>query len=103
MDHPTIVELSEKYACTPAQLMLRWNLQKGHVVLPKSVRRERIEENADVGGFEIGEGDVRRLEGLDEGLVTGEFSFSFLPFIPWGLCFMLVVAVAASFLRSWKM
>jgi hypothetical protein len=43
------------------------------------------------------------LEGLDEGLVTGEFSFSFLPFIPWGLCFMLVVAVAASFLRSWKM
>jgi len=70
LDHPVIVELSRKYACTPAQLMLRWNLQKGNVVLPKSVRRERIEENAAVGGFEIGEGDVRRLEGLDEGLVT---------------------------------
>jgi diketogulonate reductase-like aldo/keto reductase len=53
--------------------MLRWNLQKGHVVLPKSVRRERIVENAEVGGFEIGEGDVKRMEGLDEGLVTGEF------------------------------
>lgn len=75
MDHPTIIELSKKYACTPAQLMLRWNLQKGHVVLPKSVRRERIVENAGVGGFEIGEGDVRVLEGLDEGLVTGESSF----------------------------
>ncbi|KAM0711930.1 hypothetical protein Q7P35_001300 [Cladosporium inversicolor] len=70
MDHPTIIELSEKYKCTPAQLMLRWNLQKGHVVLPKSVRKARIEENAEVGGFEIGEGDVRVLDGLDEGLVT---------------------------------
>ena len=77
MDHPTIIELSKKYACTPAQLMLRWNLQKGHVVLPKSVRKERIVENAGVGGFEIGEGDVKALEGLDEGLVTGEFSRSF--------------------------
>lgn len=77
MDHPTIIELSKKYKCSPAQLMLRWNLQKGHVVLPKSVKKERIVENADVGGFEIGEGDVRRLDGLDEGLVTGEFlSFS---------------------------
>jgi diketogulonate reductase-like aldo/keto reductase len=74
MDHPTIVELSKKNACTPAQLMLRWNLQKGHVVLPKSVRRERIEENAEVGGFEISSHDVGRMEGLDEGLVTGEFS-----------------------------
>lgn len=75
MDHPTVVELSKKYACTPAQLMLRWNLQKGHVVLPKSIRKERIVENAGVGGFEIGEGDVRVLEGLDEGLVTGESLF----------------------------
>jgi len=73
MDHPVIIELSEKYGCTPAQLMLRWNLQKGHVVLPKSVRRERIVENAQVGGFEIEEGDVQVLGGLDEGLVTGEF------------------------------
>jgi len=73
MDHPTIVSLSKKYDCTPAQLMLRWNLQKGHVVLPKSVKKERIVENAGVGGFEVDEEDVRRLEGLDEGLVTGEF------------------------------
>ena len=87
MDHPTIVELSKKYDCTPAQLMLRWNLQKGHVVLPKSVKRERIVENADVGGFEVSEEDVRRMEGLDEGLVTGEsllsFSFLFFSFLFW--------------------
>lgn len=49
----------------------------GFVPLPKSVRRERIEENADVAGIEIGEEDMRELGGLDEGLVTG-MSFSFL-------------------------
>ena len=76
MDHPTIVSLSKKYDCTPAQLMLRWNLQKGHVVLPKSVKKERIVENAEVEGFEIDGEDVRRMEGLDEGLVTGEFFFT---------------------------
>jgi diketogulonate reductase-like aldo/keto reductase len=79
MKDPTIVELSKKYKCTPAQLMIRWNLQQGNVVLPKSVKRERIEENADVGAFEIEEGDSRVLDGLDEGLVTGEsFFFSSL-------------------------
>ena len=85
MQDPTIVELSKKYGCTPAQLMVRWNLQKGNVVLPKSVKKERIVENADAGGFEIGDEDVRRMEGLDEYLVTGEF-FSLIfptPFCCW--------------------
>ncbi|KAI6865579.1 Aldo/keto reductase [Hortaea werneckii] len=70
MKHPTILSLSKKYGCTPAQLLVRWSCQMGFVPLPKSVRRERIEENAMVGGFEIDEGDMRELEGLDEGLVT---------------------------------
>lgn len=78
MKDPTIVRLSQKYNCTPAQLMVRWNLQHGHVVLPKSVKRERIVENADVGGFVIEEGDVEVMDGLDEYLVTGESRFSFL-------------------------
>jgi diketogulonate reductase-like aldo/keto reductase len=80
MKDPTILSLSKKYKCTPAQLMIRWNLQQGNVVLPKSVKRERIEENAEVGGFEIEEGDLRVMDGLDEGLVTGEFLF-FLSFL----------------------
>ncbi|KAI6896539.1 Aldo/keto reductase [Hortaea werneckii] len=70
LKHPTIVSLSKKYGCTPAQLMVRWSCQMGYAPLPKSVRRERIVENADVGRFEIGEGDMRVLGGLDEGLVT---------------------------------
>jgi len=71
MKHPTIVKLSAKYKCTPAQLMIRWSLQHGMVTLPKSVKRSRIVENGEVGGFEIEEGDVVIMDGLDEYLVTG--------------------------------
>ena len=72
MKHPTIVELSKKYGCNPGQLMVRWSIQHGYVPLPKSVKKERIRSNADVGGFIIDEADMRKMDGLDEGLVTGE-------------------------------
>lgn len=52
--------------------MVRWSLQHEFVPLPKSVRKERIVENAAIGGFEIEAGDVERMDRLDEGLVTGE-------------------------------
>ncbi|KAH8150680.1 uncharacterized protein LAJ45_05376 [Morchella importuna] len=68
--NPTIQALARKYGCTPAQLMVRWSLQKGYVTLPKSTKRERIIENADVDGFVIEEEDVARMDALDEGLVT---------------------------------
>jgi diketogulonate reductase-like aldo/keto reductase len=70
MKHPKIVELSRKYKCEPAQLMVRWSLQKGYVPLPKSVQKGRIVSNAKVEGFEIEEGDMEALDGLDEHLVT---------------------------------
>ena len=69
-NHPMIKELSNKYKCTPAQLLVRWSLQMGYVPLPKSVRRERIEANKNVEGIEISEEDMKRLEGLDEGFTT---------------------------------
>lgn len=72
MKHPTVVSLSKKYDCTPAQLLVRWSLQHGYVPLPKSTKKARIEENADIGGFEIGEEDMAKMDGLDEYLVTGE-------------------------------
>lgn len=72
MKDPTIVQLSKKYKCTPGQLLIRWSLQHGMVTLPKSVRKERIEENGDIGGFEIEQKDVEKMDGLDENLVTGE-------------------------------
>lgn len=79
MKHPVIAELAKKYECTPAQLMVRWSLQKGYVPLPKSVRESRIKENADVSAGRLGQrggidkDDMGRLDGCDEGLVTGEY------------------------------
>jgi diketogulonate reductase-like aldo/keto reductase len=70
MTHPAIASLSKKYGCTPAQLMIRWSLQHGFVPLPKSVSEKRIQENAEVGGFEIEQEDMKTMDGLDEYLVT---------------------------------
>jgi len=69
-NHPKIKELSKKYSCTWAQLMVKWGLQKGYIVLPKSVNEQRIKSNAEVDGFEITEDDMKVLDGLDEKLVT---------------------------------
>ncbi|KAK5171424.1 uncharacterized protein LTR77_004568 [Saxophila tyrrhenica] len=70
MKHPTIVELAKKYGCTSGQLLVRWSLQHDYVPLPKSVKKERIVENADIGGFIIDENDMKKMDGLDEYLVT---------------------------------
>jgi len=70
MKHPTIVSLAEKYSCTPAQLLVRWSLQHGYVPLPKSVNKERIVSNVEIGGFEIEKEDMSKMDGLDEYLVT---------------------------------
>jgi diketogulonate reductase-like aldo/keto reductase len=70
MEHPTIVSLSKGYNCTPAQLMIRWSLQHGYIPLPKSVSKDRIESNGDIGHFEISSEDMKKLDSLDEYLVT---------------------------------
>jgi len=70
MKHPKIVALSKKYSCTPGQLLVRWSLQHGYVPLPKSVKKERIVENSEIGGFVIEDGDMETMDGLDEYLVT---------------------------------
>lgn len=66
MTNPTIVIMAEKYECTPAQLMIRWSIQKGFVPLPKSVKKKRIVENANIGGFEISDKDMNSLDLLNE-------------------------------------
>ncbi|KAI9733490.1 MAG: hypothetical protein M1818_007238 [Claussenomyces sp. TS43310] len=69
-NHPKVVELSKKYSCTWAQLLVRWSLQHGYVPLPKSVTKERIAGNGQIEGFEIDGGDMKALDQLDEYLVT---------------------------------
>jgi diketogulonate reductase-like aldo/keto reductase len=70
MKHPTLVSLSRKYSCTPAQLMIRWSLQHGFIPLPKSVTKERIQANGQISYFEIDAADMKTMDGLDEYLVT---------------------------------
>ena len=61
--------------------MVRWSLQHGFVPLPKSVRKERIKENSEIGGFEIDAADMKTLNGLDEVLVTGKNSQPFVKYL----------------------
>ena len=70
MKHPVISSLSEKYSCTPAQLLVRWSLQHDYVPLPKSVTKDRIITNGQVSGFVIEAKDMEKMDGLDEYLVT---------------------------------
>jgi diketogulonate reductase-like aldo/keto reductase len=71
LGHPVVVELAAQTGKSPAQVMLRWGLQKGFVVLPKSVTPARIVENAALFDFELDAAAMSRLDALEEGLVTG--------------------------------
>ncbi|MEV6909951.1 aldo/keto reductase [Amycolatopsis sp. NPDC051071] len=66
-----VKSLAEKHGRTPAQVVLRWHLQLGNVVIPKSVTPSRIKENLDVFGFTLSEEDVASLSGLERGERTG--------------------------------
>ena len=65
------VEMAARYERTVAQLLVRWNLQKGVVVIPKSTRQDRIVANAQVFDFAISASDMQALDGLDQGLRLG--------------------------------
>jgi len=68
---PPLVAVADAHGKTTAQVLIRWALQKGFVVLPKSTRPERIATNADVYDFTLTPEEMQRLDLLDEGLVTG--------------------------------
>lgn len=63
---PLFIELSEKYKKSPVHIVLRWDLQKGIVTIPKSVHKDRIESNADIFDFELTAEDIRRIDALDK-------------------------------------
>ena len=66
-----LFELAEKYGKTPAQIVLRWDLQEAILTIPKSVHRERIAENADIFDFELSTEDVNKINALDCGMRFG--------------------------------
>ena len=61
-----VQQIAERVGRTPAQVLLRWCLQRDLVFIPKSTHRERIEENAQVFDFELSEEDMAALDALDE-------------------------------------
>lgn len=66
LDAPTLVAIADGHGATTAQVVLRWMLQRGIVVIPKSVRRHRLEENFDVFGFELSEEELAHIDAMDE-------------------------------------
>jgi diketogulonate reductase-like aldo/keto reductase len=71
LDDPVIVEIAAAHGRTPGQVVIRWHLQIGNVVIPKSVTPERISENFDVFGFELSGKEVQAINDLDRGRRTG--------------------------------
>jgi 2,5-diketo-D-gluconate reductase A len=71
LDDPTIEEIASAHGRTPAQIVLRWHIQLGNVVIPKSVTPSRIEENFNVFDFELSRDDMRALFELDREERTG--------------------------------
>jgi 2,5-diketo-D-gluconate reductase A len=67
LDDETIVKIAERLGRTPAQVTLRWHLQRGDVVFPKSTSPERMAENFALFDFELDEADVRAITALDKG------------------------------------
>ena len=67
LDDPAVVEIAQKVGRTPAQVVLRWHIERGDIVFPKSVNRERMEENLALFDFALDPSDVQALSALDRG------------------------------------
>jgi diketogulonate reductase-like aldo/keto reductase len=65
LGHPDVARVAGRAGRTPAQVLLRWCLERGAIVIPKSSHRDRIEENARIFDFELPEDDLRALDALD--------------------------------------
>jgi len=71
LDDPVITEVADAHGKTPGQVVIRWHLQLGNIVIPKSVTPERIEQNFDVFDFELSQEQMDAITGLDRGERTG--------------------------------
>lgn len=70
-DNPNVIAAAEAHGKSPAQVVIRWHLQRGFIVFPKSVHRERIEQNFDVLDFELTANEVDGITAIDPGDGSG--------------------------------
>jgi 2,5-diketo-D-gluconate reductase A len=71
VDNPVLLGVAARHGKSAAQVVIRWHLQLGNVVIPKSVSAERIRENIDVFDFELDADDLRAIDSLETGERTG--------------------------------
>ena len=65
--HPVLTKIGQKYSKSVAQVALRWNVQRGVTVIPKSVHKERMEQNINIWDFQLSDEDMAEIAGLDIG------------------------------------
>lgn len=65
--HPVLTKIGEKYGKTAAQIALRWNVQRGVIIIPKSTHKERMEQNMDIWDFALSDSDMTEIAKLDIG------------------------------------
>jgi 2,5-diketo-D-gluconate reductase A len=71
LDNPKVTEVAERHGKTPAQVLIRWHIQLGNIVIPKSVTPERIVSNFDVFDLELSEQDMASISSLGDGTRLG--------------------------------
>ena len=65
--HPVLIKIGGKYGKSAAQVALRWNVQRGVVVIPKSIHRDRMEQNLNIWDFQLSQEDMEAIAALDVG------------------------------------
>ncbi len=81
LDDPTITEIAERVGKSTAQVTLRWHVQRGDIVFPKSVTEKRVRENFDIFDFELTDADIAAISGLNKDERTGPNpdEFNYIP------------------------
>lgn len=75
MENPTVVAIAQRIGKTPAQVLLKWILERGVSAIPKSTNAGRLRQNLDVYDFVLTADDQTKLRGLDSGIRVCDFSF----------------------------
>eukprot|EP01092_Planopodium_desertum_P010437 TRINITY_DN46539_c0_g1_i2.p1 TRINITY_DN46539_c0_g1~~TRINITY_DN46539_c0_g1_i2.p1 ORF type:complete len:180 (+),score=45.86 TRINITY_DN46539_c0_g1_i2:36-542(+) len=78
LEDPVITKIAEKHGKSPAQVLIRWSWQNGNIVIPKSVKADRIATNFDVRSFTLSADEIKAIDALDEG-EAGRFLTGWLP------------------------